>query len=261
MIGDLGDLPRGRGAVRVTVDGALATVTIDNPEARNAISPGMMVDLVAIVARLEAEPVAAVLVHGAGDQAFCAGGDLHAVSRHLMDPDAAATMCAVMGDALDRFSQIHAVVVAAVEGAAIGGGAELMSACDVVFAGATAQVGFVHASLGVSPGWGGAGRLVRRVGPRHALTVLAGGGRMTAQMAAEHGLVDHVVPQGTALDAARAWCVEVCGHPVAAVRGAVRTVRTWRDRPADGVATERAVFGELWGGEAHVAALAKVFDK
>jgi enoyl-CoA hydratase/carnithine racemase len=261
MSGDLADVPRGRGHVHLAIDGALATLTIDNTAAANAISPGMMVDLVGCVQQIESSPVAAVLVHGAGDKAFCAGGDLRAVQEHLMDAERAATMCAVMGETLDRLWQLPVVVVAAVEGAALGGGAELLSAADVVFAAQNAQVGFIHARLGVSPGWGGGRRLVRRVGAQRALQIMATGDQLSAPEAARLGLIDHLVPPGTAREAATAWCAEVCARPISAVRGAARVVKAWRDTPEAGIDTERVVFAELWGGPDHLEALAKVFRR
>ncbi len=261
MKGVLDDLPRGPGAVHLRVEGAWARLTIDNPDAANAISPGMMVDIAQHVEQLEASRIAAVLVHGSGLRAFCSGGDLRAVQQHLLDPGAAAAMSEVMGDVLDRLWRLPAVIVAAVEGAAVGGGAEILSACDVVFASDSAKIGFVHSRLGVSPGWGGGGRLVHRVGARHALQVLASGSRMTTSEALSRGLVDYSVAPGTAVGAAQSWCEALCAQPLDAIRGAARLVKTWRDDSAQGGSTERAVFAQLWGSPSHVEALRKVLGR
>jgi len=170
-------------------------------------------------------------------------------------------MSAIMGDALNRLSGVHAVVVAAVEGAALGGGAEILSAVDVVVAGQGARIGFIHASLGVSPGWGGGGRLVRRVGSARALQVLALAQRMSATEASAMGIVDRVVPDGDAVAAAERFAADVCQQPTSAVRGAVAVARAWRDDPQSAASEERAVFSSLWGGPEHVQALARVFRK
>jgi len=251
-------LPRGEGQIRLQVAGAVAEVVLDNPRARNAMSLGMMVDLVAAVKRLESEEVAVVLIRGEGTSAFCAGGDLRSVAAHLMEKEHAAGMCAVMGDALDRLSSLPAVIVAAVEGAALGGGAEILSACDVVVAATSARIGFIHASLGVSPGWGGGGRLVRRIGAARALRVLTEARRLDVDEAREMGLVDRVVLDGLAEAGAKTVCTEICSQPTAAIRGAVQLVRAWRDDPASASGVEKEVFGRLWGSEDHVAALARV---
>jgi len=163
-----------------------------------------------------------------------------------------------VGDALDKLSSLPAVVVAAVEGAALGGGAELLTACDWVVASTSARIGFVHASLGVAPGWGGGARLVRQVGARRALPLLARAERLSAASAAAAGLVDEVVDAGSALVAAHTWIERLRSLPPDAVRGVVSVVRAARDDPDRAVEVERRVFGELWGGLAHRAALAMV---
>jgi enoyl-CoA hydratase/carnithine racemase len=257
----LRDLPRGPGTVHLDVEEGMATLIIDNPRRANAMSPGMMVDLVDCVARLEAAAVAVVLIHGSGARAFCAGGDLQSVHEHLIAPEGAAAMCAVMSDALNRLWRLPAVVVAAVEGAALGGGAEILSTADVVFAADTSLIGYVHASLGVSPGWGGGRRLVHRVGAAKALQVLATGGRWSADEARAFGLVDHIVPNGTVIAAARHWCEQLCAQPGDSVQGAATLVKTWRDRPESGAKTEADVFKKLWGEPAHLSALAKALSK
>jgi enoyl-CoA hydratase/carnithine racemase len=257
---DPGALPRGEGEVLLEIEGALARVVIDNPAARNAMAPGMMADLVQIVGRLEQASVAVVLIRGEGTQAFCAGGDLRSVAAHLMEAEHAQGMCAVMGDALDRLARLPAVVLAAVEGAALGGGAEILSAADGVVAGKSARIGFIHAALGVSPGWGGGGRLVRRVGSVCALDVLTRARRLTAEAAQELGLVDQVVDDGGAQQAAEAWAAEICRQPTEAVRSAVRLVRACRDDPSNASQVERAQFARLWAGPDHRAALARIFQ-
>ena len=156
MSWDPSRFPRGRGAVRLDVSGRVATIVLDNPTARNAMSVGMMADMISIVAELESSDVLAVLIHGAGEAGFCAGGALRDVRAHLLNPESAKGMPEVMGDVLDRLSRLHAVVVAAVEGAALGGGAELITAADWVVSSRRSTIGFVHARLGVTPGWGGA---------------------------------------------------------------------------------------------------------
>jgi enoyl-CoA hydratase/carnithine racemase len=258
---NLADLPRGEGTVQLDIEGATARVLIDNPGVRNAMSPGMMADLVQVITRLEGAEVAVVLIRGAGHRAFCSGGDLRSVAAHLMDPAHAAGMCAIMSDALERLSRLHAVVLAAVEGAALGGGSEILSAADGVVCGSGARIGFIHAALGVSPGWGGAGRLVRRVGSHRAMQILTLARRLPAAEAQALGLVDRVVPDGEAVEAAEAWAAEICDRPTAAVRGAVRLLRAWRDEPATAAGVEQGVFASLWGGPDHRAALARVLSK
>ena len=244
---DPGALPRGAGHILCTVKAPLAEILISSPQRRNAISPGMMVDLSGVVAALSLRAdISVVLLRGEGD-AFCAGGDLRAVRAHLLVPDAGAGMCAYMTELLDGLAALPMVLVAAVTGPALGGGAEILTACDVVYASTSARIGFVHAALGVSPGWGGGRRLVQRVGRRHALRLLTEAERLSADQACAAGLVDAVSADGLA--AARAHCARLAAMPTEAVRAAAAIAKG---------APEGPHFSALWGGPAHRAILAGV---
>lgn len=245
------ELPAGGGDVRVDFGDRLATVWLDHPAARNAISPGMMASLGDIVDQLEQWDGVGVVLTGMGPQAFCAGGDLNAVAAHWSSPDAGMRVGAWMSAVLDRFARLPIVTVAAVEGAALGGGAELLTAVDFVVAAEDARIGFVHASLGVSPGWGGAQRLVQKVGSRSALRFLAFAERHDADAARGLGLVDQVVPSGGAHVAALRLLAPLQRLPAPAVRAAVRVARSGSRED------ERVAFASLWGGPGHLAALAE----
>jgi ethylmalonyl-CoA/methylmalonyl-CoA decarboxylase len=209
----------------------------------------MMCDLRDAVSRIAGcSTLSAVLLTGSAG-AFCSGGDLTAVRAHLMAPGAGAGMCAYMTETLDRLAALPVVVVAAVEGAALGGGAELLTCADIVVAGSSARIGFVHASLGVSPGWGGGRRLVGRVGARVALRLLAFSPRLSAEQARSVGLVDEVVADGAALGRAEDIARPLASMPVDAVRAAVSVTRG---------ADEAACFTALWGGASHQEALRRV---
>lgn len=242
-------LPRGEGALRLESAQGWSELVLDNPGARNAFSPGMMADLDGAVRALEAQPPAVLVVRGAGEAAFCAGGDLRAVRSHLLAPGAAGGMLDYMAGLLDRLQALPGFVIAAVEGAALGGGAELLTACDHVVAARDAQVGFVHVRLGVSPGWGGGQRLVRRVGSRMATRALLPFDPPTAEQAMALGLVDELCPPGRAHARAREIAARVAAWDPAAVAAALRIARGG-DRQV-----EREAFCALWGGPAHRAAL------
>jgi enoyl-CoA hydratase/carnithine racemase len=202
----------------------------------------MMVQL----ADVPLQGVRVVLLRGAGGS-FCSGGNLTAVQAHLLADGAGAALTAFMSAALDRLADGPAMVVAAVEGAALGGGAELLTACDAVYASPDARIAFVQASLGVSPGFGGGTRLVERVGARRALAALTDG-------EADCGLVDARVADPVA--AARAHATRLLALPPASLLGARRLVLAARRLPhAEARAEERAIFAELWGGPAHRVAL------
>ncbi|MBM4393566.1 MAG: enoyl-CoA hydratase/isomerase family protein, partial [Deltaproteobacteria bacterium] len=155
-------LPRGEGRVHATVIDGVAEVVLDHPARRNAFTPHMMVDL----GQLDVSGARCILLRGAGTS-FCSGGDLGAVREHLALPGGGRALATFMATAIARLSR-HAPIVGCVEGHALGGGAELLAACDIVVAAPTAEVGFVQARLGVSPGFGGGGYLAGRVGPARA---------------------------------------------------------------------------------------------
>jgi len=165
-----------------------------------------------------------------------------------MEADAAADMCDVMSWVLGALAEAPCVVLAAVEGPALGGGAELLTACDHIYAGPKAQIGFVHARLGVSPGWGGGARLLRRVGRRRTLWWLTESRAVGAQDAVQHGMFDEVVPEGAALKLARSHAARLASLPREAVRAAVTLAH-------GNIEQERDLFLSLWGGPAHRVAL------
>ncbi|MEL6343416.1 MAG: enoyl-CoA hydratase/isomerase family protein [Myxococcota bacterium] len=241
--------PRGGGQITLSLDGDRATLLLDQPARKNAISPGMMRDLRDAVKVLEAQMgISSLLLTGAGD-AFCTGGDLSAVREHLMAPEAGAGMCAMMTDVTDRLSALPVVIVAAVEGHAIGGGAELLTVADVVIAARSARIGFIHARLGVSPGWGGGRRLVERIGARDALKAMAFARTLSAEAAQSLGLVDELVEDGEARAHAAGLQHRLSSLPVQAVRAAVAIARGQPEGP---------LFARLWGGPAHLHALSTV---
>jgi enoyl-CoA hydratase/carnithine racemase len=230
--------------------GAVAHIRLDHPATRNALDPAMMVALADAVDTVRDARV--VLLSGEAGT-FCSGGNLGAVRVHLAAPGAGAIFGAFMQRAVDSLAALPGIVIAAVEGAALGGGAELVVAADVVVASPSARIGFVHARLGVSPGFGGGGRLVARVGPRAALRTLAFARTLCAADALAIGLVDEIDPDP--VGRARALADELIALPEAAVRGAKRVVQAAAAPSATARAEELAVFAALWGGDDHLRAL------
>ena len=244
--------PRGRGSVRREQRGRIVELVLDNPSARNAVSPGMMLDLEQHVSDMERGDALGLILRGEGTAAFCAGGDLDAVAEHLLGPGAGAGMCAFMTDVLNRLSRLPLVSVAAVEGAALGGGAEILTIVDLVLASETARIGFVQAKLAVSPGWGGGARLYRRVGAARAVRWLALAQLHGAEDARTLGLVDVVTPPTGALDHARAMLAPLETLSEEAVRGAIRIAR------GASAEEEAQLFSRLWAGPSHLDAMARL---
>lgn len=233
-------LPPMRGRVRVERVDGVAEIVLDDPPTRNALDPHMMVALADAFDALAEEAV--VVLRGEGD-AFCSGGNLGVVEAHMS--------AAGFGEGFGRFMAEatrprDSMLLVALTGPALGGGAELAVTADTVWAAPRASVGFVHARLGVSPGFGGGERLVRRIGAARALQVLTDARRLSAAEAQALGLVDHVVEDP--VHEARAHARRLRELDPEVLRGLVRLVRDPR--------VEGEVFSQLWAGPAHRAALA-----
>jgi methylglutaconyl-CoA hydratase len=175
-----------------------ATLTLNRPDARNSLSPDLLAALHARIDELERLPDITVLtVTGAG-KSFCAGMDLKLV---LSDPAAPEQLLSSLSRFLLRLRRLPMVVLAKVNGAAIGGGCGLATACDLAITHADSKMGFPEVDLGVCPAvvapW-----LVRKIGHGRARRILLSGGLMTGQDAHAQGIVDHVVPALVDLDTA-----------------------------------------------------------
>jgi enoyl-CoA hydratase/carnithine racemase len=217
---------RGRGArtgsgpegpVRLAVEDGVATVTLDRPEARNAISTELAGALAAVFEPLATDrQVRAVVLTGAGDRAFCAGADLR--ERGGFDDHDWFVQREVFRRAFGAVRRCPLPTVAAVFGFALGGGCELALACDLVVAADDTTIGLPEVQLGLVPAGGGTQLLVRRVGPAVAKYLVLTGRRVDADEAMQLGLVDRVVPRAGLLEAAHGLATQIARNAPTAVR-------------------------------------------
>ncbi|MEH0580606.1 MULTISPECIES: enoyl-CoA hydratase/isomerase family protein [Streptomyces] len=236
--------------VELELEDGLAVVTIDRPHARNAIDPHTMGEL---ERTLDAAAGArALVVTGSGEKAFVSGGDLKELAR-LRTAAEAAGMALRMRTLCDRIAAFPGPVVAALNGHALGGGAELAVAADLRIAADDVRIGFNQTKLAIVPAWGGAERLARLVGPGRAL-LLAGTGQVLEASEAERlGLVDVVLPRA---DFARGWR-ETARALATAQAGEIKNLTT-RNRPDREAA---AAFARLWVSKEHWEAAEKVMSR
>jgi enoyl-CoA hydratase/carnithine racemase len=181
--------------VHLRVADGIALVTIDRPETRNAVSSAVIADLGATLDEVEraGDAVRVFAIRGAGDRVFVSGGDLKELAA-LRTTEQAGAMADAMRTVLDRIAGLPMPTVALVNGAAIGGGAEIAVACDMRVCVDTARIGFTQSRLAIMPAWGGIERLVHLVGRGRALYLLLGGQAVEATTALAIGLVEVVVP-------------------------------------------------------------------
>ena len=200
------------------VQGAVALVTLNRPEARNAVNGAVCDGMRAAIDRAEADPaVRCVVLTGAG-KVFCAGMDLKA---HLAG-ETGPVLFGEHGFAGFVARRRTKPVVAAVEGAALAGGFEIMLACDLVIAGESAVFGLPEPTIGLIAGAGGAVRLGRRIPRVLANELLLTGTPIPAAKARDWGLVNAVVADGGARDAALALAGRIAGNAPGALRDTLR---------------------------------------
>jgi enoyl-CoA hydratase/carnithine racemase len=205
------------GPVRLEVSDGVATVTLERPEALNAISTGLAVALAAAVEPLATDPaVRAVVLAGAGDRAFSVGADLK--ERAGFDDHGWFVQRETFRRGFAAVRRCPLPTVAAVFGYALGGGAELALACDLVVAADDATFGLPEVRLGLVPAGGGTQLLVRRVGRSAAKDLVLTGRRVDAAEALRLGLADRVVPRVELPAAARGLAAEIAGNAPTAVR-------------------------------------------
>jgi enoyl-CoA hydratase/carnithine racemase len=203
--------------VRVEVADRVATVTLDRPEALNAISTELALDLAAAMEPLATDPeVRAVVLTGAGERAFCVGADLK--QRAGLDDHGWFVQREAFRRGFAAVRRCPLPTVAAVAGFALGGGTELTLACDLVVAADDATFGLPEVRLGLVPAGGGTQLLVRRVGRSVARDLVLTGRRVPAAEAHRLGLADRLVPRGQALAAATALASEIAANAPSAVR-------------------------------------------
>jgi enoyl-CoA hydratase len=180
--------------VRLEHDDDVAILTIDRPEARNAIARATMAELAAALDEVAASSARVLVLTGAGDRVFVAGGDLKELAAIRTHEDATA-MAATMRTVLDRVATLPVPVVAAINGDAYGGGAEVAVACDIRIAPDDVHCAFNQVSLGIMPAWGGIERLTALIGRGRALALMTTGRRVSAEVALDQGLFDEIVPR------------------------------------------------------------------
>jgi len=181
--------------------GPVAVVTVNRPEAMNALSPQVVDEIdQAMKAVMADDELRAVVLTGAGDKAFVAGADIAAMSK--MSPLEGRAFSRAGQKVLFDLENMAKPVIAAVNGFALGGGCEIAMSCDFIYAAENARFGQPETNLGIIPGFGGTQRLSRLVGKNWAMELCLTGGMINAAEAKEIGLVNRVFPAEELMPAA-----------------------------------------------------------
>lgn len=237
--------------IAFSVQDQIATVVIDRPQAMNAVTPPMRARLHEIWEQVRTDPqIRVLIVTGAGDKAFCSGGD-------LKTPTGAEASFAQQMFGAPMTRDLHAglercdtPIIAAVNGYAIAGGMQLALACDIRICAENARFALSEVKIGTLPGAGATQRLPRLIGHSDAMLMMLTGDAIDAREALRIGLVSRVVPQEKLLDEARAIAKRIAAGAPLAVRAVKRLVNRGMDMPLSAaLEAERYAFGLLHGTE------------
>jgi enoyl-CoA hydratase len=235
--------------VDLELEDGLAIITIDRPAARNAIAPETMDQLEDALQR--AKGALALVIRGGGDRAFVSGGDLKELAK-LRTLDEASAMANRMRSVCDQIAGFPAPVIAALNGHALGGGAEVAVAADIRIAADDIKIGFNQVTLAIMPAWGGAERLAALVGRGRALLLAGSGTILDAAGAERMGLVDQVLPRAAFEDGWRSIARALTNDPATAIKRVIAGAT-----PAEAV----DAFAQLWVADEHWAAADRVLNR
>jgi enoyl-CoA hydratase/carnithine racemase len=203
-----------------SLDGQVAILTLNRPEARNALSPELMDELASELERLDPDPDVRCIVIAGSDEVFAAGADIRAMSERsfaeALHPPAAGFW--------KRVAAVKTPMIAAVSGWALGGGCELALACDMIVASETAELGQPEITLGIIPGGGGTQRLASVLGKQRTMELVLTGRRISAEEAHRFGLVNVVAKKREWLERATELAQTVARRPPIAARLAKQAV-------------------------------------
>ncbi|MGE0845385.1 MAG: enoyl-CoA hydratase/isomerase family protein [Flavobacteriaceae bacterium] len=201
-------------------------VTLNRPEVRNALNTRMGIELRDLFVPLRFTPgdIRCIVITGAEDKAFCAGGDLK--ERKGMTDETWRLQHAIFEEGYYAVMECPVPVIAAVNGAAYAGGCELALCCDFIYAAENANFALTEVSLGIMPGGGGTQNLPRAIGQRRAMELILSAKPFTAAQAHDWGMVNELCPAGELMPRVLETARRICSNAPISVRQAKKSVRT-----------------------------------
>ncbi|PEJ56520.1 enoyl-CoA hydratase [Bacillus sp. AFS002410] len=232
--------------VKVEKQNQIAIVTIDNPP-MNTLSPEVITELGTTFSELNADgSILAILITGAGEKAFVAGGDIKDFPQKIGNANLIASFMETH-EVFNRIDFSPKPTIAILNGYTLGGGCELAIACDLRVAEEQAMIGVPECTLGLLPGAGGTQRLPRLIGEGRAKELLFTGEHLTANEAMKIGLVNRVVPKGQGLEAGLQLAKKICKNGPVAVRNIKKAVDEGLELPFQkALEREAELFQELF---------------
>ncbi|BDW10914.1 enoyl-CoA hydratase [Polynucleobacter sp. SHI8] len=239
--------------------GKVQLITLNRPEAMNALSPDLMTELSDVLTQSEDNPEVAVVVLTGSEKAFAAGADIKAMKDMTY-------MQMYQGDFItknwERITTFRKPTIAAVAGFALGGGCELAMMCDFILAADNAKFGQPEINLGILPGAGGTQRLTRFIGKSKAMEMVLTGRMMDAQEAERSGLVSRVVPLAQLREEVLKVAEKIAQMSIPIVLMAKESVnRSYESTLAEGIRFERRLFHSAFASEDQKEGMAAFVEK
>jgi enoyl-CoA hydratase/carnithine racemase len=233
--------------ISLMIEGAVATIKLNRPDALNALNSTMVLELVGALNELEADDSVRCVVLTGSDKVFCVGADVKEMAKlSAAEISRADHLRAVW----DRAWKFRKPLIAALSGYALGGGLELAMCCDIIVASEETKLGQPEINIGIIPGGGGTQRLVRALGKYKASEIILTGGMISADEAHAHGLVNKVVPPGKYLEEAIKLASDVASKAPLAVRSAKQAIAAAQESSlSSGLEVERWLFYDLFTTE------------
>jgi enoyl-CoA hydratase len=244
--------------VIVEKDGAIAVVTLNRPQALNALSYGLVKDLCLAMQELDRDKEVLVMIVTGGEKVFAAGADI----KEMADRGPFDERIHERLDYRDQINKMTKPVIAAVSGFALGGGCELAMSCDIIIAAETARFGQPEVNLGIIPGSGGTQRLTRLLGKHRAMEMVLTGDIVNAADAERFGLVNRVVPVELLLEEAKNVAKKIAAKPALAIKEAKEAVLKAANSSLDeGLEFERKAFYLLFASEDRAEGMKAFLEK
>jgi enoyl-CoA hydratase len=244
--------------VTVEKDGAVAIVTLNRPQALNALSYALVKDLALAMQELDRDAEVRAIVLTGGDKVFAAGADI----KEMADRGPFDERIHERLGYRDQINKISKPVIAAVSGFALGGGCELAMSCDIIIASESARFGQPEVNLGIIPGSGGTQRLTHLVGKHRAMEMVLTTDIINATDAERFGLVNRVVPAELLLEEAKNIAKKIAAKPALAIKHAKEAVLKAANTALDeGLEFERKSFYLLFASEDRAEGMKAFLEK
>jgi enoyl-CoA hydratase/carnithine racemase len=236
--------------------GEIGWIRFFRPDVRNAVNLTMMEELERVIHEWEKENRLKAIVFYGDKQSFVSGGDIAEFQRWTQKEEIFPVM-ERMGTLLERISQLDCLTIAAVQGAAVGGGCEMVASCDFCLASPQARFGMIQVKLGITTGWGGAHRLMRKIGTAPALELLLTGEVVSAARAKDWGLVDHLLSEESFLEEVEIFVTQLTQAPKGVISAYKKLVRQFVAGVDSSVLLKREAehCADLWESEEHQKAV------